>query len=80
MKEHRCKFKIDKITYSKSMVQNNALGYLKYDLNLILKGTVIQIEKARKNDRLRVSKVFWKFYISTIYISAVIYPWSLLFS
>ena len=62
------------------MVQNNALGYLKYDLNLILKGTVIQIEKARKNDRLRVSKVFWKFYISTIYISAVIYPWSLLFS
>ena len=62
------------------MVQNNALGYLKYDLNLILKGTVIQIEKARKNDRLRVSKVFWKFYISTICISAVIYPWSLLFS
>ena len=58
MKEHRCKFKIDKITYSKSKVQNNALGYLKYDLNLILKGTVIQIEKARKNDRLRVSKVF----------------------
>ena len=40
------------------MVQNNALGYLKYDLNLILKGTVIQIEKARKNDCLRVSKVF----------------------
>ena len=58
MKEHRCKFKIDKITYSKFIAQNNVLGYLKYDLNVILKGTVIQIEKARKNDRLRVSKVF----------------------
>ena len=44
MKEHRCKFKIDKITYSKFIAQNNVLGYLKYDLNVILKGTVIQIE------------------------------------
>ena len=39
-----------------------------------IKGTVMQIEKALINDRLRVSKVFWKFHIPTIYSFAVIYP------
>ena len=52
------------------------------DLSLCnsLKGTVMQIEKAPINDRLRVSKVSWKFRIPTIYNSAVIYLWNLLFS
>ena len=51
-------------------------------LNIVnlIKGTVIQIEKALINDRLRVSKVSWKFYIPTIYNFAVIYPWNLVFS
>ena len=44
------------------------------------KGTVMQIEKVLINDRLRVSKVSWKFPIPTIYNFAVIYPWNLLFS
>ena len=43
-----------------------------------IKGTVMQIEKPIINDRLRVSKVFWKH--PTIYSFAVIYPWNLLFS
>ena len=34
---------------------------------LYFKGTVMQIEKSLKNDRLRVSKVSWKFCILTIY-------------
>ena len=38
------------------------------------KGTVMHIEKALTNDPLRVSKVFWKFRIPTIYNFAVIYP------
>ena len=37
------------------------------------------IEKALVNDRLRVSKISWKFRIPTIYYFAVIYPWNLLF-
>ena len=40
----------------------------------------MQIEKALINDRLRVLKVFQKFYIPTIYTFAVIYAWNLLFS
>ena len=44
-----------------------------------VKGTVVQIEEASINDLLRVSKVSWKVYISTIYNCAVIYPWNLLF-
>ena len=43
------------------------------------KGTVMQIEEAMTNDRLRVSKVSWKFHISTFYNFAVIYQWNLLF-
>ena len=43
------------------------------------KGGVMQIEKALINDRLRVSKVSWKFRIPTIYNFAGIHPWSLLF-
>ena len=39
----------------------------------------MQIEKALINDRLRVSKVSWKFCIPTIYNFAVIYPWNLPF-
>ena len=38
------------------------------------KGTVMQIEKMLINDRLRVSKAFWKFRILAIYNMAVIYP------
>ena len=41
-------------------------------LLLRLKGTVMQIEKALMNDRLRVSKEPWKFGIPTIYDFAVI--------
>ena len=37
------------------------------------KGTVMQIEKALINDRLRVSKVPWKFRIPTVYNFAIIY-------
>ena len=46
----------------------------------VFKGTVMQIQKTMINDRLRVSKVFWKFHIPTIYNFAIIYPWNLLFS
>ena len=38
------------------------------------KGTIMQIEKALINDRLRVSKVSRKFRITTIYDFVVIYP------
>ena len=34
----------------------------------------MDIEKALINDRLRVSKVSWKFHSPTIYNFAVIYP------
>ena len=44
------------------------------------KGAVMQIEKALLNDRLRVTKVSWKFRIPTIYNFAVICPLNLLFS
>ena len=40
----------------------------------------MQIGKPLINDRLRVSKVSWKFRIPTIYSFTVIYPWNLLFS
>ena len=49
-------------------------------MQLIINGTVMQIEKALINDCLRVSKVFWKFRILIIYNFALIYPWNLLFS
>ena len=39
-----------------------------------INGTVMQIEKAVVNDRLCVSKVFWKFCIPTTFNFAVIYP------
>ena len=39
-----------------------------------VKGTVMQIEKTLVNDQLRVSEVYQKFRISTIYNFAVIYP------
>ena len=42
--------------------------------NIILKGSVMQIEKTLINDRLYILKVSWKFCITTIYNSAVIYP------
>ena len=45
------------------------------------KGMVMQIEKKTLiNDRLRISKVFWKIRIPTINNFAVIYRWILLFS
>ena len=44
-------------------------------------GTVMvqscKLKKALINDRLQVSKVFWKFRISTIYNLAVTYLWNL---
>ena len=59
-------------------------GYISQEIVVIfkhsLKGMVMQIEKALINDRLRVSKVYWKFRIPTIYNFTVIYPWNLLFS
>ena len=42
--------------------------------NVLIKGTVMQIEKALINDHLRFSKVFRKFYMPTCYNFAVIYP------
>ena len=45
-----------------------------------IKGTVMQIEKALVNDRLRVSKVSCKFYIPIIYNFAVMNVGNLLFS
>ena len=42
--------------------------------NVLMKGTVMQIEKALINDHLRFSKVFRKFYMPTCYNFAVIYP------
>ena len=47
---------------------------------LLKVATVMQIEKSLVNDRLRVSKVSWKFRIPNIYNFAVIYQWNLLFS
>ena len=44
------------------------------------KGTVMQIEKALINDRLRVSKIPCKFRIPIIYNFAVIVPWNFLFA
>ena len=40
----------------------------------------MQLEKVLINDRLRVSKVSWKFRIPTIYNFGVIYSWNLQFS
>ena len=45
-----------------------------------VKGTVMQTEKVLINDRLRDSKVSWKFRIPTIHNFEVIYMWTLLFS
>ena len=45
-----------------------------------LKGIAMQNEKALTKDRLRVSKVSWKYRIPTIHNFAVIYPQNLLFS
>ena len=49
-------------------------------LSNFLKVQVMQIVKALINDRLRVSKVSWKFRIPTICNFAVIYSWNLLLS
>ena len=45
-----------------------------------LKVTVMYSENALVNNRLCVSKISWKFRISTIFNFAVIYLWNLLFS
>ena len=45
----------------------------------MFKGTVMQIEKTLINDRLRVSKISWKFRTPAIYNFAIIYAWNLLF-
>ena len=46
----------------------------------MVKGTVMQIKKALINDRLRVSKVYRKCRIPTIYNFTVTYPCDFLFS
>ena len=46
----------------------------------MVKGTVVQIEKALINDRLRVLKVSRKCCISSIYNFALIYPYDFLCS
>ena len=46
---------------------------------VLLKGTVMRIEKSLMNDRLRVSKAPRKFSILTIYNFEVIQLWSFLF-
>ena len=48
--------------------------------NSLFKGTVVQREKALIYGRLRVSKVYRKFHIPTIYNSTETYPWILSFS
>ena len=53
---------------------------IKYFNEKIVKGTIMQIEKAMINDRLRVSKLSEKFRIPTIDNFTVIYPGDLLFS
>ena len=54
--------------------------YIYYSLGLkVALGTVMQIAQALINNRSRVSKVSWKYHISTIYNFAVIYPWNSLF-
>ena len=45
-------------------------------INVVIKGTIMQIEKALINDdRLLVSKASWKFCIPTFYNFTVISPW-----
>ena len=57
------------------------LGYLfGHSSPVAVNGTVMQIEKALINDRLRVSKVSRKCRIPTIYNFAVSYPGDFLFS
>ena len=57
-----------------SWIQDNTAFFF------FLKGAVMQLEKVLINDRLRVSKVSWKFRIPTIYNFGVIYSWNLQFS
>ena len=59
------KLNIVKVTFSSISKQLHSV---------MLKGRVVQIEKAQINNHLRVSKVSWKFRIPTIYNFAVIYP------
>ena len=54
--------------------------YFPVHIEKTVNGTVMQIEKAQINDRLRVSKEPWNFRIPTVYNFAVINPWNLLFS
>ena len=63
-----------------SLVKKFSLSLLILYFHNVFKGRVMQIKKALINDRLRVSNVFWKFWIPTFYNFAVIYPWNLLFS
>ena len=62
------------------LLENVLLGKYFISVNAVFKGIVMKIEKAMINDRLRVSKVQWKFRIPTVYNFAVIYLWNLLFS
>ena len=56
--------------------RNSIFSMLSYAsvIKLLLKGTVMQTEKALMNVRLSVSKVSWKFRIPTMYNFAAIYP------
>ena len=58
------------------------LEYDRIDMSvgIQVKGAAMQIEKALINDRLRVSKMYSGFHITTICNFAVIYLWNLKFS
>ena len=65
----------------KILIWQKFSGMWESDFNILyIKGTAMQIEKALKNDRSRVSKVSWKFCTPSIYNFAVIYPWNWQFS
>ena len=58
----------------------NTINQLCKENEEILKGTVMQIEKALNSDHVCLSKVYGKLCIPTIYTFTVVYPWNLLFS
>ena len=72
----KCKF----LLVERLLRSEKSKALVKYLASSSFKGTVMQIEKALINNRLRVSKVSWKFRIQNIYNFLVIYPWNLLFS
>ena len=56
------------------MIEKEIKLFFLSEISVYLKVQVMQIEKALVNNRLRDSKVSWKFFITTIYNFAVIHP------